>query len=304
MGRPIALVVVLCGLSLTTESAAEATTWLAIGNRHLAALSDAPAEQVLPLLEELEWFRVAVASLTGIGPRPGQPRVPAILLREDFSRYAPAPGLAGYVLTVNRQPLMVMPVAVEGAAISHVLRHEYVHVLLARSSRRLPRWYEEGLAEVLAATRLEAGSVTFGVPPQERLQAAARTLRLEALVADDDPHRHPPGDPYLGYWLLVHWFVFGDDERQAALDQVLRLQDSGQPARAALEQGLGMSLATLWDRELAPYLANPPTITLGLDLAAADLDFAAEKPPPGEPERLLAALESRVRELRQGARSP
>jgi hypothetical protein len=69
------------------------------------------------------------------------------------------------------------------------LYREYVHYLLSMSEPRLPAWFEEGLAQIIMAMRVDRKLIEFGKleDPNTISTQAAMTAQMNALIGADDP---------------------------------------------------------------------------------------------------------------------
>lgn len=97
--------------------------------------------------------------------------------------------------------------------------HELVHALVHRSELDLPRWFEEGLCEVLSASELGPDGRLIWLPNVGRERVARRLvgrdswLSAEQLLSFDD---HYPADPKQAVALYAQaasfsWFLLRDD---------------------------------------------------------------------------------------------
>lgn len=69
------------------------------------------------------------------------------------------------------------------------LYREYVHYLLSMSEPRLPAWFEEGMAQIIMAMRVDRKLIEFDrlEDPNTISAQAAMTAQLNASIAADDP---------------------------------------------------------------------------------------------------------------------
>ncbi len=78
-----------------------------------------------------------------------------------------------------------------------VLYREYVHYLLSRSEPRLPAWFEEGMAQIIMAMKVEPKYILFGKVEDPNLPSAAQGLVMmaNAALGGDDGGGGVPGAP-------------------------------------------------------------------------------------------------------------
>lgn len=124
----------------------------------------------------------------------------------------------------------------------HTLLHEFTHYLTRRNNTiPYPRWYVEGLAELLGSTRTRDDTMEVGAAPPHRLaelearRAQHRKIEIEPLLALD-PGR---GDDvttldYASAWALVH-FLHTSRERTSQLSALLQRQIAGEPWEEAFD---------------------------------------------------------------------
>jgi len=69
------------------------------------------------------------------------------------------------------------------------LYREYVRYLLSASEPRLPAWFEEGLAQIVMAMRVDRKLIEFGKleDPNTISAQAAMTAQMNAMLGEDDP---------------------------------------------------------------------------------------------------------------------
>ena len=182
---------------------------------------------------------VRMAEVLGL-EEPGPPiRVELALEGSPEARRAPswsvayAFGAAGYVV--------LMPSRVPAYPDHHllgVLRHEVAHVLIARAAGRrpVPRWFNEGLAIVLAREwNLEDRSRLVLV----NLRRGA--IDLEDLDRSFHGGRHRAASAYTLSGAFVRYLLNEHGERAAA--RILRRVARGETFDQAFEGALGLSLA-------------------------------------------------------------
>jgi len=174
---------------------------------------------VAELADRLELFRAVVARVTST--REPTPRVPTrIFAFADASGYAPfrpEPSVVGFLepkLRANVVAILADPR--RGASSTHVLLHEYTHVLTTNENAAVyPLWYEEGIADLLSTTQEDGDAVVVGRAPPGSVATVLRdgALPMSSVVG---LRAYPSwgcsalGDFYGRSWLLVHYLSFGE----------------------------------------------------------------------------------------------
>ena len=181
----------------------------------------------------------------------------------------------------------------------HTIRHEYVHVLVTYHQFKLPRWYQEGLAEFLGAMKIENDTVTIGLAPNKRIKnwRYGKLLSFNRILNDDyDIHRRSSGDAYMQYWLLVHYLLLGNPERSKQLAIYLSLWNDGVPSLEAFEQAFDITPMGLWRTELKRYLRRVVRYKRNLDLSKLDTNFSTRQDVNQEISNVLAILRESIEE--------
>ena len=233
--------------------------WIEVEVGPFRMVSELGREDTLRLLEELDVFRRVASQLLGLEEAsPSAPIRIFALGDEAYAAFGP-PGTGGYFSSTARG----LFIALDGQArieARGIIYHEYTHYLLAQSrALSYPRWYDEGLAEVLRGTQVRGEGAIVGLPLEDRL-AELKTYGRKDVTSVVLPYSSQFGSMsstfYATSWLLVHYLQFGigqgfPDRRQQLLE-CLKLLDRGVEARQAFETAFGMSLAQL-DAELSAY---------------------------------------------------
>jgi hypothetical protein len=107
-----------------------------------------------------------------------------------------------------------------------VLAHEAAHAFLdiavfPQHAQAMPRWLNEGIAQLFENVFVDDGQAYWGRPDAERLRAAQQLLRRKewpglSEVLQDDPSRFKVGHltqtlqadrHFLAAWALTHWLI-------------------------------------------------------------------------------------------------
>ncbi len=145
-----------------------------------------------------------------------------------------------------------------GNDITVAIRHEMTHIILGNQKRRPPRWFDEGVAEVLSGRPLSS--------PRPELQIAAKSGKLIALeeIAHDWPEKS--GRATLAYAqgvsaVLYLRGAYGED----AVREVVGGLSRGIPFEKAFEETTGIGPAAFeeeWKESLTVTGWGLPVLTL------------------------------------------
>jgi len=243
------------------------------------------------IVRDLELFQAIVKRVTNATE--SVPRVPTTIVlfrdRASYRPYAPVNSEGVFFPGDRANFALVDTSSVLGGL--GVLKHEYVHYVMRNGSTvAYPTWYEEGFAELMRSTRIEADDVHIGAPLLDRLPALARstlsiqtilTAKLDALTAQEAALFSAQS------WILVHYLRFGGllgfRDRSAQLTPYLERVREGMPVAQAAREAFGIHLRGL-EQELERY--SRQRRLAGLQMPRASF------PDPGEPAiRSLAAAE-------------
>ena len=166
--------------------------WVEYRSKHFVVLSDKAEGDVAQAVNDLELFHSVVLRVTNA--RQGNESVPIELYlferSGDFQTAIRTPDVLGFMRAGLRTQYMAAAGGVVGLGMQHVLFHEYVHYLLRNGGTTAlhPTWYDEGLAEMLAATRFRDAKVVLGsdIPGRIRTLSAGITVPLKDIIATND----------------------------------------------------------------------------------------------------------------------
>lgn len=279
---PMVLIVVAFFFYLG-RAAGETSDWYLIENSHFRALSDAPKDQSLALLTDLENYREAVIHVVNVRVPAIAPKTSVILFNDKrrFIDYAGF-GVLGYVIPDRRFGIIVMPADMRLLTDVAVIRHEYVHILALSMPLRYPRWYNEGIAEVLSLAKVEPekGLMTFGLGSGRQRHIAKGLAGFKERLFEGNSRVATSTDPYWYYWLVTHYLMLGRPELRPDLERYLIARDIGEAHSVAFERAFGKSLTQMWQSEIVPYTKAFPTFQVKIDFSGADMDFKTRPAPP------------------------
>lgn len=216
--RLILLCVLACVAWPVASFEVDWSKWRTYENSYFRIHSNAQEKRVLRLLKELESFRLVVKAAVLVKVPEGANKTDVILFRNrrEFRKVSWHQNIAGFVTIIDGQPIAVLPWSKRGLDTESVIKHEYVHIAQAYDNRRYPRWWREGLAEMLSTVEYhgDAGEIALvGKPNAQRWEHLSRELDYNKLIADDyDGLKTRYGaDAYAQYWLLAIYSMTHDN---------------------------------------------------------------------------------------------
>jgi tetratricopeptide (TPR) repeat protein len=232
--------------------------WLEVRTQHFVVWSALGEEQTLALARDLELFRALVERTANAAPAAQAPPVSIYAFPSAWTyRHFGPDGSIGFFEEDMRGHHM----AIQGGTRvdeAEILKHEYVHYVLASGELSYPRWYHEGFAEFLATAQVEGDQVEVGAPPEGAAYAQG-WIGLDRLL---DPSFEPEGmwrvwAFYTQAWALVHYLHFAWEGKPigTSLGAYLRETGSGAPVDEAVEIAFGLPLPE-FDREVERYLED------------------------------------------------
>lgn len=234
-------------------------------SRHFVLWTDAPPGRGGEILYNLELFRAVFARLApGLElNNPAPTKIVAFRDQRAYAPYKPVPDGGGSVILgfFFRHPdgnYLTLDAGTRLVGAFTVIYHEFVHYLVDHNFPRVPRWFNEGLAEYYSTFAVEGDKVYLGRPVERHV----RWLRLdnqdrmrswmshdfslaELLTGDVGHHGADAGGYYALSWALVHYLLSGGPERlDQTADFLFRIRE-GEAASTALKAAFDVSLGSL-----------------------------------------------------------
>lgn len=235
--------------------------WILMESQHFAIHSALTARKTEDMLKRLEAIR-ALFIPAGESDEPDAKPTTIVLMRtrKDYEQLGLEKGYAGVFMSRLRQNTIVLNNDLSLSKSTTVL-HEYVHSLLRRNNRfPFPKWYDEGYAEYVSASRLSKSFFDIGMidagraytlnnsrwMPWEKILQSSGFRDLENL--DEDRF-------YAQSWLLVHFLHNqgnGQEFAHAGLARQAIARGNGAGEIEAFEIGFQTSIEDL-DRAITKY---------------------------------------------------
>lgn len=204
-------------------------------------------------------------------------------LREEYSRLYKGKELAAYIQAIKARQEQIARADLlneqlfDGATrlLFSTLYHEAFHAYVANfvyppQTAELPRWLNEGLAQIFETALVEAGELRIGHADAARLARAKDLLKKNGLIPLSNLITSGPkqfllahtGDRqvsdlhYVTSWAVAHYLTF---ERRLfgapAMDKYVQALHDGRDARSALEDLVGQPLPA-FDADFRKFLAQ------------------------------------------------
>jgi tetratricopeptide (TPR) repeat protein len=280
----------LISVALSGQAQAE---WLEARSRHFTVVGDISEQSLRRQVDRLERFD---ATMRLILPRSTEFNLPVMVVPTDavvreLAR-SPDSGLLAYFLPSPYGVFAVTPATITGRfrdriSESNLLFHEYAHhILLGSVDDPMPRWMNEGMAELFMNTRLDDdGSVTIGLGDETRAYSLVRLGRwtAERLFESDlkPPDKMDIDQIYAKGWLVLHYLMLSG-ERAGEFAKFTDGMKRGLPQPEAARQAFGD--LRKFDSDLEYYRARKqlPAVHIARDRLAASSEIRIRRLTPGE----------------------
>lgn len=265
MGLSIRGIVLLLCLAVPVLVAAKPSSWKQYRSSHFVLYSDRNSSEAVELLQQFERFRYAALMLTGSDLEHAEEPATIVMFKHkhDFRAVQPDSDIAGFYRDGWAGPEMVVGADVRLRDVSLILFHEYVHFLVReRSPRRYPVWYDEGFADLLAASHVADDHVLVGLvhPWRQKTLLADGVLPLRQLLHRESTHDKLDSQFYASAWLLMHYLqlghLSGEPKRLDALAGYLRALDEGELPPRAFARHFGVTIEQAQEK-LQKYSERP-----------------------------------------------
>lgn len=233
--------------------------WSEFKSENFTVYSNASPEYVEQQLTSFENYRQGALAFLGLKNKPENKSARVFIFnsRKEFLKYHGNKISSGLYSYTDDGPVMLLykpgKNSKEAKRYSEeernlVLFHEYVHYLLReRSSLRYPKWYDEGLSDLLASARIGKAAVSIGVSNVARRSSdnVLQLLEVNDLVAGVRQDQKYVKNFYASSWMLTHFLLLGhleggqDFSRKTA--EYLAAYNDGQTDIKTFERILGVS---------------------------------------------------------------
>src|SRR5512143_2042591 len=243
--------------------------WLRLRGTHTELLTDAGEKEGRRALSRLEQIRAILPSRADDSER--DLRVVLFDSEKEFREFARSETTAGLYQS--------------GLERDYVVTHEFVHFLLHQTPAPLPRWFEEGTAELYSNTQINSKRVRIGkeIESHMNLLLARPWLTAKQLAAERPTEASSSQEDqdqaenmfYAESWALVHMLNLSPDYRDH-MPQFAMLLAQGMDGSEAFQTAFGRDFARAL-ADLPGYLKKIRSVKLDIPPPAP---FSAAKAEP------------------------
>ena len=251
---------VMALIALIGNAAFAADSWIRLSNQNFDLYSDLPHEKAAILLTRLDQARQALSHISAPTPSLTQPiRVIAFRNLEEYRQYSTDSASTAYFLHSKHRDYIV--IGLNRIDPYTPVVHEYTHFLIHQQHHHLPRWLDEGLADVYSTVEEKNGAVRIGLPLENRLE----WLRMDGLAYSlptlfqfrqyhltNMSSISPRSRFYAESWILTHMLRFSPPYSPHFREFIQQL-DNGASTQEALSGAFHKSEAEV-QKDLTHYL--------------------------------------------------
>jgi len=258
--------------------------WLRLRGTRTELLTDAGIKEAQRALGRLEQIR-AVLPDTEVNPGDGSGRALRVILfdsEKEFREIARSESTSGLYLSGLERDYIV---TYAGGELPRVVTHEFVHFLLNQTPAPLPRWFEEGTAELYSNTQINNKRVRIGKEIEAHMNlllarpwlSAGQLAAERPAAAPDQGHDQEQAESmfYAQSWALMHMLNLSPGYRDH-LPQFITSLANGTEAAEAFRTAFGRDFERAL-AELPAYLKKIRSVKLDIPPPAP---FSAAKPEP------------------------
>lgn len=244
-------------LTLFVAAAINATEWREYTSKNYVVYSDMEPARIRKAIADFEVHRyIVLMFLNAPAAEADEPlRIIALDRSGDYRRLTGSTGI-GYYWSTYDGPHAVLT----RRRLRYFLELNVRYLVREVARLEYPRWYEDGLAQVLAETRFDGGTVTLGVRPEWRHYPLFidDVVNLDLLLDKYDELRPREEDSRFlnASWLMVHLLQIRTFEQGGELrretQEYLRRYAAGQDTRSAFDDSFESPISEL-NNELRRY---------------------------------------------------
>ncbi len=212
--------------------------WIRVSTPHVEIFTDAGDKSAVDLITRFERLD-AVFRDAGISGGAMPVRTFVFANEADFRRYRDDRASAGFYKGGERDYIAFY----SSPDSRRVALHEYVHMVLRRSSIALPHWFEEGTSDFYSTADFQGAKIRLGDPIDGLLYLLLHQNLLAAPALNEKPPAAKPSATmyYAESWALVHMLNLSPQWRDGMPKFILSLADGHEPI-SAFQQAFGKSM--------------------------------------------------------------
>jgi tetratricopeptide (TPR) repeat protein len=271
--------------------------WLRLRGTHTELLTDAGEKEGRRALSRLEQIRGILPSANDDSGR--ELRVVLFDSEKEFRDYSRSESTSGLYQSGLEHDYIV---TYAGGELPRVVTHEFVHFLLNQTPAPLPRWFEEGTAELYSNTQINSKRVRIGKEIESHMNLLLNRPWLTAgQLAAEGPAAAPTQEHgqeqaesmfYAESWALMHMLNLSSNYRNHLPQFITFLANGGDGSeafRAAFGRDFERALA-----ELPAYLKKIRSVQLDIPPPAPFVAGPAE--PLSEVDAMLLRADVALRQ--------
>lgn len=232
------------------------SSWIEVRSPHFRVASNCKPKTARHVAQEMEDIRaVFQATFTALPVDPATPLIVIALRSEDdLKSLSPLEWShrgevrrSGFFLTTPIANYVVVWIDPQDPNAYQAFYHEYTHLLITSTSRHVPLWLDEGLAEFYGGTSIRQHEVQLGLPDMNafRFMQGRALIPLPTLFTVDHHSRYYNNQTlanlfYAESWALTHFLMLNDLKQGAhTLSQYFNMVNGGADPVRTGEQVFG-----------------------------------------------------------------
>ena len=270
--KRIFLFITICALAvslLPLASGSPKDAWYGLHSKNFYLIGNASEKNIREVATRLEQFREAFTKVfPGTKAAAAQP-ITVIVFKNhaSFVPFMPVHNgktldVAGYFQASDEGRFILLSSQMTGDYPYSTIFHEYVHSLTEDSSRPLPTWLSEGMAEVYSTFQITGDrNVNLGLPIAGHIYALRQSRFLtipELFAVNTNSGEYNEGSKrsvfYAESWALLHYLMLGNGaKRRPQLQKFIQSINSGLSSEESFRASFDVDYQTL-QKELQDYV--------------------------------------------------
>jgi len=286
--------------------------WINLRTSNFNIIANADEGDTRRLALKLEQFRAVLSKLLNtsrVAPVP----ITVLVFKNDgsFKPFKPLyngkpANLSGFFQRTEDENIIALDISSNVEHPMEVVFHEYTHLLTAYTSKPLPVWLSEGLAEFYSTFDVNKNDVTIGKPLSRHVLLLRENKFVPFGTLFNVGHdsavyneRDKQGIFYAESWALTHYLMYGNNHsRQPQLIQFLQALGRGAKPEAAFSEAFKTDFGSM-EKELRQYIGKDsyPGMIYTLKSAEGEKEMDLRIPSEAEVQFQLGNLLMRTNRL-------